>query len=63
MYISYVPYDLILGKRILPMMQGSYVMAGGSFLAGVVGFGNDRFGAENRLTAAGIQAARRGLWV
>ena len=56
-YISYAPYDLFLGKRILPMMQGSYVMAGGGFAAGVVGFGNDRFGAENRMTW--VQAGRR----
>jgi len=46
MYISYAPYDLILGKRILPMMQGSYVMAGGSFLAGVVGVRESFFKAR-----------------
>ena len=57
MYISYVPYDLILGKRILPMMQGSYVMAGGGFAAGVVGVRESFFKARILLADAGLNAS------
>lgn len=57
MYISYAPYDLILGKRILPMMQGSYVMAGGSFLAGVVGVRGSFFKARILLADTRLNAS------
>jgi hypothetical protein len=52
MCISYAPYDLISGKRILPIMQRRYVIAGGGFLACLVGFGNDRSGQETDIGGA-----------